>query len=133
MPTKIIDLDELIAAPKRVSIQGVTYTLPGELPVPLYLKLKSTEEPVADGDEENDRVEELNGLLLELFRVHQPDLEELPLGLTQMFTVIPRVYGAANILEEEDDEGDANPNLPATRARTGKGSTQSRSRPRSRS
>lgn len=133
MPTKIIDLDELIAPPRRVKLQGVTYTLPGELPVPLYLRLKATEDAPEDAEAAGgDRVEDLNELLLELFRVHQPDLDELPVGLTQAFTIIPRVYGASNFVDEGDDSEPDGPKQ-GTAARTGKPSTRRRATPRSRS
>lgn len=133
MPTKIIDLDELIAPPRRVKLKGVTYTLPGELPVPLYLRLKATEDAPED-EAGGDRVEDLNELLLELFRVHQPDLDELPVGLTQAFTIIPRVYGASTILDEnEGDDGEPDGPKQGTGARTGKPNTRRRATPRSRS
>lgn len=134
MPTEIIDLDELVSPPKKVRIQGNVYTLPSELPVELYLRLRVAEQAYAEAQEngeevdENQRVEELHDLLLELFREHQPDLEKLPGGLIQLFTIIPRVYGAASVVEEEDEP---DPNS-STHGR-GKPSTKPRTRSKSRS
>lgn len=130
MPTEIIDLDELVAKPKRVKLGGQDYTLPGELPVPLYLRLRAEEQATAEAEESGEkidqdrRVEDLNELLLDLFRVHQPDIESLPAGLVQMFTIIPRVYSAKVTVDDEEDEDE---DAPKARTRApGKRTSRSR-------
>lgn len=130
MSTKIIDLDELLGPPKRVKLAGETYTLPPQIPAPLYLKMKAANEAReegADDDAEQDRVEIVYGEVLELFQQYQPDLEELPVGIVQVFQVIPRIYMAP-------EESDAAPKATrkTTRARTGNASTRGRSKTKSR-
>ena len=134
MPTEIIDLDELVAAPKKVKLRDTVYTLPAELPVETYLRLRAAEQAAAAAQEagedtdENERIEELHDLLLQLFREYQPELEALPGGLVQLFSIIPRVYGA-----KSGEEDDADPKPAKTRARTGNATTRSQKQSRSRS
>lgn len=133
MPTDIVDLDELLDTPKRVKLGGKIYKLPAQLPVPQYLRLRAEEaayqEALATNDADFDqRVRDLNELLLELFHVHQPEMETLPAGLLQMFAVIPRVYGGTAPAGGGDDDP-----KPTTRARTGSGNTRARKTSKSRS
>lgn len=131
MPTEIIDLDDLLEKPKRVKLAGKVYTLPPEIPAPLYLQMKAANqarEEGVDSPAEQDRVEIVYGEVLELFQQHQPELEELPVGIVQVFRIIPRVYMA----EESDAAPKAKPKPRTTRARTGNASTRGRSKTKSR-
>lgn len=137
MPTEIIDLDEAVQKPKKVKLGGQIYTLPGELPAPLYLRLRAEEQAYAEqveaGEANGDqRIEDLNDLLLDLFRTHQPDIEELPAGIVQLFTVIPRVYGAGSVVDDDEGGDDETPKpRKKTGARTGNASTRTQSKSRS--
>jgi hypothetical protein len=91
MPTEIIDLDVVLDEPKRVRLGGNVYTLPPQIPVPLYLKIKARQE---SPDESDDVLEGLHQQVLELFQVHQPDMTAVPAGMGQLFQIIPAVYGA---------------------------------------
>lgn len=109
---KIIDLSTVVGPPLKVRLQadGPVYKLPADLPVPLYLKVS------AYGDAEMDEAEmaeDLYAELLELFQVHQPDLDELPIGMVALITAIPRIYGGG---EPAEDEGGAPPSRAGTRS-----------------
>src|ERR1700745_540521 len=83
-----VDLDALAPKPLRVRLAGDVYKLPGDLKVPLMLKLKSAEGRPFDGD----YVGGLYGDVLGLFQVHQPELEDIPIGLQQLVRAIPALY-----------------------------------------
>lgn len=85
---EIIDLDSVLGKPKVVQLDGKRYKLPADLPAPLFLKLAAGS---AD-DFSAETVRELYEDVLALFRVHQPDMDDLPVGMVQMYTIIPRVY-----------------------------------------
>ncbi len=124
MANAIINLDELLSAPKRVELAGRVYDLPGDLPAELYLRITgAAEQDLA----EHELVKLLYGQVLELFQVHQPDVESLPLGLGQLMQVIRVVYGGGT----SEPEGEAPPTTPKTRGATG-AAARSRSAKRSR-
>lgn len=119
---EIIDLDKLISAPKKAKLGGKTYTLPAEIPVPLYLAMKAQEKVAAENpDSGQDIVEGVHEQALALFQVYQPDLEVLPVGILQLMRIIPAIYGSGM----EDDGEDPKPRKK-TRARTGSASSTRR-------
>lgn len=107
MSSEIVDLDAVVGPPKKVRLGGQVYVLPGDIPVELYLALNQAAQAETDG--EGDQVEILYEQLLDLFRTHQPDLESLPLSMTQLVQAIPTIYGG--------DEGKSKP-TPARARRT---------------
>lgn len=123
MSQEITDLDAsgVLAAPKRIRLHGVEYTLPGDVPAPLYVQLIGA----ADRPDDKDLTKDIYREVLALFRVYQPDLESVPLGLNEMTRVIGVIYsGQAVVTDGGDEEG------PTTRKRS---STKTRARSRSRS
>lgn len=86
--TKIVDLDALAPEPITVKLAGQQYRLPGDIPMPLMLRL----EQAAGSEVSGDLLHDLYGDLLGLFQVHQPELTELPIGTTQIIRAIPAIY-----------------------------------------
>lgn len=86
---QIIEVGFLVE-PKQVRLvhDGPVYKLPPDVPVPLMLML----EHYAEHDITTELVRDIYEQVLTLFRVYQPDLTELPIGLTQMLTLVRRVY-----------------------------------------
>lgn len=117
MSSEIVDLDAVVGPPKKVRLGGTVYVLPGDIPVELYLALNQAAQAEEAGD--GDQVEILYEQLLDLFRIHQPDLETLPLSMTQLVQAIPTIYGGA-----DTDEGKEPPKR--TRASRGTASTRQR-------
>lgn len=91
MPTKIIDLDIALSEPITVKLAGKTYKLPGDIPAPLYLTITNLGEQDDADDEAATR--QVYEQMLELFRVHQPELTSLPISIPQLVLLVPRVYG----------------------------------------
>lgn len=120
--TPIIDLDLLAPPPKQVRIGGEVYTLPGDIPVELYLRINQFN---ADGAKVTDLevIQYLHDELLKLFHVHHPGLDELPMSIAQAVLAVGVIYGGAG---QEDQDG------PPPRAKAGTPSSR-RSRSRSRS
>lgn len=89
MAQKITDLSDLLPEPREVrfSKDGPTYLLPGDIPAPLLLRIQASEDETDDA-----KIRSVYNDILELFRVHQPDLEEVDATFAQVFALIPRVY-----------------------------------------
>jgi hypothetical protein len=121
MPTKIIDLDELASEPKRVRLAGRVYTLPGDLPVELWLRLQRQAQE--EGQSDGEALRFLYEQILELFRFGDPKIKELPLGMAQLITLIAKVYG--------DDEAEPARPTRRTGSRAGTSNTTSKRRPKS--
>jgi hypothetical protein len=118
MPT-IVDLDVLAGKDREVRLGGKVYALPGDIPLDLYAKLASFRDRDTDDAEAQDTAAvEIYEEMLALFRVRQPELERLPIGLTAAVRLIPLVYGS----RVDEEEGGERP----TRA-NGKASTRSTS------
>lgn len=103
MPATITDLSDLagVGPPKQVRLVegGQVYKLPADVPSPLYLKLvefQNRKDEELDDAGEQEIVAELYEEVLELFRVHQPSLERLPIGLTSLIRLVPAIYGKAD-------------------------------------
>jgi hypothetical protein len=117
----IIELGFLVE-PKQVRLipDGPIYRLPPDVPVPLMLRL----EHHADGEVTAEFVQDLYDEILELFRVYQPDLDRLPIGLTQLLTFVRTVYAA----EEPEPDPPAPPKRAAGTASTKKPARRPQSR-----
>lgn len=100
---KIINLDEIVGEDIEVTLNGETYRLPPDLPVELYLKLQRIQAQVEAGNADDAEItREMYEEILDLFRYKQPDLESLPLGMTQASNLITLVYGqSADEVQEE--------------------------------
>lgn len=124
MPQEIIDLDAsgVIAEPKQVKLHGVIYKLPGDVPAPLYVQLMGA----ADRGDDPQLSIDVYGEILELFRVYQPTLERLPLGLNEMTAAVGAIYrGQAEdgTVGGGDEEGPTKPRASTRK----KASSRSRS------
>lgn len=99
---KIIDLSDFVDEPKQIRFEngGEVYKLPADIPVPLYIRLTTLQDEELD---EQEATQEIYHELLDLFRIHQPDMEKLPVGMGQLLAIVPRVYGGAQAPEEGGD------------------------------
>jgi hypothetical protein len=127
--TEITDLDQLIGAPRRVKLGGDTYQLPRDCPAELFLLLLKVGQ-TQDGEADEDQaalIEQLVDGVLELFQVHQPDLERLPaaVSIQMIVQIIGTVYGGDVV---EAAEGPTR-----TRAAKTSGTASTRRTPKSRS
>jgi len=115
---RYIDIDDLVPADITVRVKGEEYTLPGDVSVPTYLTLTRLAGDVVDGDSEDPEaaVIELHDRLLDLFHVHQPDLQELPVGPRAL---LPLVFRYLDAPVTEEDAAPVRPPRPAgTRTRS---------------
>lgn len=110
MSQKIIDLDALVGPPKKVKLGGDIYKLPADLPAPLFLKISTYADSEMD---EAEMFADLYDELLDLFRVHQPDLDDLPIGVAQLVLAVPKIYQDG---VSETEEGGARPSRAGTRS-----------------
>lgn len=99
MSDDIVDLD-LLFGTRQVKLGGKVWKLPADIPVPLMLKIKH----LADQTVDDALIQEFYDDALGLFRMHHPDLESLPIGVTQLLALIPAVYNP-----KRPAEGDADP------------------------
>lgn len=119
---RIIDLDTLVPEDVEVVINGETYLLPGDIPVELMLQVEAATQrlnTVTDNEEGQDVLGGLLDAVTELFRIRQPDLETVPIGLKQCVMLIGQLYSA--------EEQPVDPPKPAPKRR---GGTTSTPRPR---
>lgn len=136
MSQRIIDVDAagILTEPVQVRIRGDVFTLPGDVPAPLYAKLILVSGQGGDAGQET--AADLYDELLTVFRQHQPDLARLPLGLNEMTTVVGYIYGGAHDQDEDTPAGAAaggdgedptgpTPKTPTRRPRAAKRSTSS--------
>ncbi len=93
--TRIIDLDDLAPADLTVRKKGVEYVLPGDPPIDVWLRLVEAGDAfmAAPGDEGREALETFRDRMLELFRIHQPELTELPFGVPGMYALLAGFYG----------------------------------------
>ena len=112
---RYIDLDDLIPPDITVRIGGEEFLLPGDVPVPDYLELQRLSAGIVDGDTDDPEgtVVALHDRLLDLFRVHQPDMEVLPVGPRALLPLVFRYLDAPM-----DTPGEGAPARPTRRAGT---------------
>ena len=136
MPTEIIDLSNNLGTPKKVRLEkdGPVYSLPYEIPVPFYLKMKARSDELSRLSEEDDNsvndvdtIEELHNSALELFQIHNPNLEVLPIGVGRVFSIINEIYNVNSDNSDGETNEDVNPTK--TRARTGSVNSTKRKSP----
>lgn len=122
---RIIDLDAVVPETIGVKIDGEVFELPGDIPVPTFLAIgRLLEDLGGEPEDAGNALEDLYERTLELFRVHQSDLEELPIGPKRLGTLIVELYTEA----AEADEGKDEAPPPSRR----NGSSGTRSTPRKR-
>lgn len=93
---EVTDLSLVLGEPKLVRLHedGQVYKLPADIPIPLMLKLDQLGEQAGGEDDEaaGRAVLALYEETLALFRVHQPELESLPLSPVQLVHLVTSVY-----------------------------------------
>jgi hypothetical protein len=120
---KIIDLDAAVPENVKVKMGGEVYELPNDVPIPDYLEIARLVDRL--GEESEDAAETLEALyekVIELFRIAQPEIEDLPIGVKRIAEVLLHIYG-----QEPEPDGDGA--RPPSRPRAG---TRSTSRTKSR-
>ncbi len=125
MAQRIIDLDAAIPAAIGVQIDGEIYDLPGDIPIPDLIALERAVADLEDPESTTPatvRMETLYEQVLDLFRVRQPDLEDLPLGPERLGALIVGIYTKA----ADEDDAEAAPGKAKPR-----GGTRSTSKTRS--
>lgn len=134
--TDATNLDLLTGEPKKVTLQGTDYLLPADLSIPTAIRVEELTARITQSGEEGDETAEAGGEallalydeLLELFRVHQPDLDRVRLSPQQAVLLVPSVYGGVDLTKLGEDE-EPDPTKPASTP-----STKSRAKtPKSRS
>jgi hypothetical protein len=96
-PLVDVDLDALAPRPKTIKLASKIWKLPGDMPMPLYLRIQAFESRVEGGEDETIMLSELHGELLTLFQVHQPTLKALPeIGVLVLLQSIGAIYGGGN-------------------------------------
>lgn len=125
---RVIDIDDFIDLDRVViKVAGEPYSLPGDLPVPEYLRLRRLFNQLVEPDETDEdfdadeAVSELHDQLLAMFQVHHPDMTALPFGTKG---VVPAVYSFLNQGMGEHEEDPA----PPTRRASTKTKTSGRRR-----
>lgn len=124
-----IDLSSVLKPPKVVTIRGKDYRLPGDIPIEL-VALMDTDVPEDDEQAAQRRGQQVIDEIDALFRVYQPDLERLPLGMEEAVEALGVIYAAE--VEQDGDGADPTPErAPGTptskRAKTKSTSTSSTS------
>lgn len=90
------DLDALAPPLKRVRLAGKIWKLPGDMPMPLMLRIQNYGPRTEAGEDEVVLLAELQDELLALFKVHQPQLKELPeIGVLTLLQSLGAIYGGA--------------------------------------
>jgi hypothetical protein len=89
-----VDLDALAPRPKKVKLGGKLYKLPGDMPMPLFLRIQAFGQRTEQGEDETVLLSELHEELLGLFKVHQPALKALPeIGVLTLLQSLGAIYG----------------------------------------
>lgn len=122
MAQKIVDLDVVAPETFGVKIDGEIYQLPGDIPIPDYIEIERLTNGLTD---ENDptSIRDLYERVLDLFRIHQPELEELPIGPMRLGALVVQLYAGG--IEEDEEERPTKPR--GTRSTSRKRQTRSRS------
>lgn len=138
--TDVRDLDLLLGTPQNVKLGGKFYKLPADCSAELYLQMVQYSKLVGeevDADVEAQLIQDLRDGLIELFQVHQPEMNRLPAAMSLQLLVeaIGRLYGPEEDPTpppEEGPEGAGTKTRSSTRKSTGSGG-RSRSSKSSRS
>lgn len=122
MAARLIDLDDLVPDDIDVKLHDVVYKLPGDIPVELMLRVEAAMQSfgsVKEREEGEAVAGDLLDAVTDLFRIRQPDLETIPIGLRGCVQLISELY------KVQGDKPD--PPKPAPKRR---GGTTSTTRPR---
>jgi hypothetical protein len=129
---RYVDLSPLVPSDITVKLQvdGPEYLIPGDIPVPsmlTFLELENELEEVSndDGEAIAGVIREMYDKLLELFQERQPDLEELPIHLPQIPTLIREVQALYNGADKDVEE---RPTPAQSRTRSPRSSRPSRAK-----
>jgi hypothetical protein len=125
---RIIDLDAAVPEGFKVKLDGEYYLLPGDIPIPDFIAIERLVNTLEDPESEasaGEILQELYERALDLFRIEQPDLEELAIGPQRLGALVVGLYSSA----AEEDEGKAGGGRPTKAGtRSGKKTTTKRSR-----
>src|SRR5581483_1330813 len=124
---EVVDLDQLIPDDVEFKHRGKTYRVPGDIPTKqvfelyrLYQDLAEAETSTeADADAQERATEKVKDGLLRLFRVLQPELEELPFGAMSLTIVLQTILLKLGVVQQAIDAPPtslAPPNRAARRA-----------------
>jgi hypothetical protein len=130
---RIIKLGELLPADFVVELsEGQQFTLPGDPPLELILKIaelfERTENMNGDaGDVGLEVLRELDGEMLSLLRMRQPEMVASPFGVIGVQHVVASLLEAYNFAAAEEPTADGDDEDPpsATRSRRSSGSPSS--------
>lgn len=86
------------------------YVLPGDMPIELAVRLDAMGDQ--EGQAARGALQALYGEVLALFQVHQPQLERLPIGVTELVSVLTQLYPA----EPDGDGTDPTPPKAGTQS-----------------
>lgn len=87
--TKRVDFDEIRAEPIEGKFGGKWYKLPADIPISVLAALEAAQDDEGEPGKEFELVREQ---VTKLFQVYQPDLDQPPCGMRELFQVIPRLY-----------------------------------------
>jgi hypothetical protein len=122
---RVVDLDELFVPDVAVVIGGERYIVPGSPPMDYFLWMNDfIERTGGENAVTMDDVKALYEHTLALLRIHQPDLDRVPIGSAACFAFFNRVYMAGNT---DGEDAEARPTR-ATRGATKSRPARSRSR-----
>lgn len=119
--TKRVDFDEIRDEPIEAKFGGEWYKLPADIPIAVLAALEAAEDDDGQPGKEFALVRQQ---VTKLFQVYQPELEQPPCGMRELFQVIPRLYWAT--------ESEAKPTRPKSRGGSKK-PTRSKARKTTRS
>lgn len=115
MAQRIIDLDAVVPENVAVRIDGETYELPPDIPIPDYLAIARTIEAL-DSARPEDAVNQMGDIyerVLDLFRINSPEIEDLPIGPRRLGELILQIYGEGG---EEEKPARPTPRRNGTRS-----------------
>lgn len=119
-----VDLDALAPKPRRAKLGGKWHLVPGDMPMPLFLRIQSFEGRSEAGEDETSLLAELHDEILALFQVHQPTMKKLPdIGVQTLLGTLGAIYGGGAAVGEPTPnratrrQKKRTPSKPAPRAR----------------
>lgn len=130
---RIVKLGELLPADFVIEMPGgQQFTLPGDPPLDLILKIAELFERSENADQNDGEfgievLRELDAELLRLIQMRQPDVYSSPFGVVGVMHVVETLLQAYNFAAAEDDEEDPENPPQATRSRRSSGSRSSSS------
>jgi hypothetical protein len=118
---RIIDLDVAMPQSVAVKVRGKLYDLPGDIPVPDFLEIQQLTEELetavegGNDDGSDETIAELYERVMDLFRIENPALENLPLGPRRLGALVVQLYAGA---AEEDGATEDPPRSKAAGTRS---------------